>query len=185
MAGLVATILFVTLMNSSISAEDTAVEQSLAQVRAYWAEAGHQQYAMSRIRFSKLCNNLLGCGTSSFKDTEKVVTLQSYLDEISSLRTFTYADENANYRITVSPVAAVDDNPARQNFSGHLMITSTLANESTVPVLSGMAGRASPLRLRLCVGLSSGGTCGPIGNNNGGVATENISVKRLARQPSP
>jgi hypothetical protein len=183
--GLVATILFSNLMTRGMELESVAVERSLAEIRAYWAATGHHQYALSRTRRSELCDELFGCDSNDkFQDTSRVAILQSYLNEISSLRTFTYADEDSDYRITVSPVAAVDDNPLRHTFSGHLMITTSIVDEDSVPILSDFAARAAPLQLRVCVGLgSSSSNCGTISSNNGGLSSHYHSVKRLARQP--
>jgi hypothetical protein len=176
------------LINQSVYLEAASVENSLAQSRAYWATMGHFRYALSRVRHAGLCPNVGGCiSTDIFKDTDLVPALQSYLDEISALRIFTYPDENSGYTITINLTGTVDDDPTRQNFSGHLMMTSSYPTTglSLLPVLSGLAQRFTPYQIRFCTGLASvNAPCGGISTNNGGQPTGFYSVKRFYRMPS-
>ena len=188
LVGLTCTLMMSALINRSVYLEQAAVENRLAESRAYWATMGHFRYALSRARRFGLCASSGGCLPSwSSKDVDKIPVLQSYLDEIAAFRTFTYPDENAAYSIKINLTAAVDDDPARHNYSGHLMMTSSYptAGVSTLPVLSGLAQRFTPYRLRFCTGLASAyAPCGGIGNNNGGLMTGYYSVKRFYRQNS-
>jgi hypothetical protein len=172
--GLVCALLMTAIIQQSLYLEAVAVENSLAETRAYWASMGHFRYAMSRTRHAALCPNQLGCLLSNkFHDTEYVPVLQSYLDEISTLRTFTYPDENSGYFIKINVVAAPDDDPSRHTYSGHLMMTSSYptAGVSLLPILSGAAQRFSPYQFRVCTGLASNGApCGVISTNIGGRA---------------
>jgi hypothetical protein len=187
--GLTCTLMMSALINRSVYLEQAAVENRLAETRAYWAAMGHFRYALSRARHAGLCPDSLGCTpTQNIKDTDKVTAIQSYLDEIAAYRTFTYPDENAAYSIKINLTAAVDDDPLRQNFSGHLMMTSSYPTSgvSTLPVLSGLAQRFTPYQLRFCTSLISAfAACGSIlNNNNGGDPTGFYSVKRLYRMNS-
>ncbi|MCH8858716.1 MAG: hypothetical protein IID54_03955 [Proteobacteria bacterium] len=181
--GLSATFLFATLMNHTMVLEQTAVENELAEVRAYWAVRGHHNYALSRIRHSELCGKDSGCNPGDkFDDNKRAITLQAYLDEIADLRIWTYPDENANYRIGFDMEAEPDDTPGRNNHSGHLIMTSSFNDQSTLPILDNIAQRLPPVRMRLCVGMDSMSTpCGPIDSDNGGYLSENFRVKRLVR----
>jgi hypothetical protein len=186
--GLTTSLIMGALINRSVYLEAAAVENSLAETRAYWATMGHFRYALSRARHAGLCPDEEGCvPTDHFEDTELASTLQSYLNEISTLRTFTYPDENSGYTIKIDLTGAVDDDPLRQAFSGHLMMTSSYPTTgvSTLPVLSGLAQRFTPYELRFCTGLASAyAPCGEISNNNGGQPTGFYSVQRLYRMPS-
>ena len=188
LVGLTCTLMMSALINRSVYLEQAAVENRLAETRAYWATMGHFRYALSRARHAGLCPDSGGCiPTQNIKDTDKITALQSYLDEIAAFRTFTYPDENAAYSIKIDLTAAVDDDPLRQQFSGHLMMTSSYptAGVSTLPVLSGLAQRFTPYRLRFCTGLATPySACPPIANNNGGNPTGYYSVKRFYRQNS-
>ena len=138
--GLSATFLFATLMNHTMVLEQTAVENELAEVRAYWAVRGHHNYALSRIRHSELCGKSNGCNPGDrFPDNQLAETLEDYLDEIEDLRIWTYLDENSNYRIGFDMEADPDDAPNRGNHSGHLMMTSSFNDQSTLPILNNIA----------------------------------------------
>ena len=190
LVGLTCTLMMSALINRSVYLEQAAVENRLAESRAYWAAMGHFRYALSRARRFGLCPDSLGCGpTQNIKDVDKITALQSYLDEIAAYRTFTYPDENAAYSIKIALTAAVDDDPLRHvNWSGHLMMTSTYPTTgvSTLPVLSGLAQRFTPYRLRFCTSLLSAyAACGLISNNNNnGYPTGFYSVKRFYRMNS-
>jgi hypothetical protein len=188
--GLTSTLVLGALINASVYLEQTAVEDRLAELRAYWATMGHFRYALSRQRHAGLCIKSLGCTVllDTIKDTDKITALQSYLNEISALRTFTYPEENSGYTINIALTAAVDDDPTRNSFSGHLMITSSYpaAGASTLPVLLGLAQRFTPYQIRFCTSLMAAyANCGNISNNNNnGKPTGLYSVKRLYRMPS-
>jgi hypothetical protein len=189
LVGLTCTLLMSALINRSVYLEQAAVENRLAETRAYWATMGHFRYALSRARHAGLCPDSAGCmPNQTIKDTDKITALQSYLDEITAFRTFTYPDENAAYSIRISLTAAVDDDPTRQQFSGYLMMTSSYPTTgvSTLDVLSGLAQRFTPYRLRFCTSLLSAyANCGAIsGNNNNGRPTGYYSVSRFYRQNS-
>ncbi len=189
LVGLTCTLLMSALINRSVYLEQAAVENRLAETRAYWATMGHFRYALSRALHAGLCPDSTGCMPSNaIKDTDKITTLQSYLDEITAFRTFTYLDENAAYSIKIGLTAAGDDDPARQLYSGHLMITSSYptVGVSTLAVLSGLAQRFAPYQLRFCTSLlSTYANCGAVsGNNNNGRPTGYYSVKRFYRMNS-
>ena len=174
--GWLITTLFAVFMANTVFTETRAVEAQLTRLRVYWAEMGNFRYAMSRISYSGLC-----CGKQ--KDTELASTLQPYFDELSNYKTWSYPDEAAGYNFTTTDIAAADDRPGRQNFSGYIMATSVLTKSA---LISGSAGNLPLLQLRLCAGLSSPtGSCGPIGSNNGGASTPNYSINRLANLPGP
>src|ERR1700681_1230066 len=142
LVGLTCTLLMSALINRSVYLEQAAVENRLAESRAYWATMGHFRYALSRARHAGLCPDSGGCNPNqNIKDSDKITALQSYLNEIAAFRTFTYPDENAAYSIKIDLTAAVDDDPTRQIFSGHLMMTSSYPTTgvSTLDVLSGLA----------------------------------------------
>ena len=182
--GLTVTLSLSALMNHSMVLEEIAVENRLAEMRSYWAVMGHFRYAMSRTHHSYLCP--VSClGNQS--DATKVTVLQNYLNEVTALKTYSYPEEAAGYTIKIDLTAAVDDDPARHNFSGHLMISSSYPTSgvSTLEILSGLPDRFLPYQLRFCAGLAlASSTCGAIGNNNGGSATAYYSVKRLYRRNS-
>ena len=188
MIGVICSLLMVSLISNALYLEAVAVDNRLAEMRAYWATMGHFRYALSRTGHSFLCIGSGNCDAGDkAKDSEKAATLQSYLDEISAYRTFTYPEENVAYSIKINLTAAADDDPSRQNFSGHLMMTSSypILGVSTLPVLLGLATRFTPYQLRFCAGLASAAAlCGAIGSNNGGANTAFFSVKRFYRMAS-
>jgi len=179
MVGMVIAIGFAGFITSSVLVEARAVEGSLARSRAYWAQMGNFNYALSRVSKSKLCNSCLLSFNN--KDTDFAPVLQKYFNELNSYKTWSYPDESASYTITVTDTATADDTPGRQNFSGWLMATSTVSSSTLV---SGLNGHLPLMELRVCVGLlTSGSQCGNIFINNGGNATAYFSINRLTNLP--
>ena len=174
--GMVITTAFILFMTSTVMTEQRAVERSLAQSRAYWAEMGNFNYAMSRISYSKLCD---GCGKA--KDSDQATVLQAYFNELSTNKVWTYADESPNYAITTTDVAST---AGGQTFSGWLVATSAFTPSA---LLSSSAGSKLPqMQMGICVGLSGAGQkCGNLNNNNGGNTTAYFSVNQLVNLPLP
>jgi len=187
--GLIGALLMGAFINYSVFIEGAAVENQLAETRAYWAIMGHFRYGISRLRYAALCPISQGCsGNENISDTAKVTVLQSYLDEISSYRTFTYADENSGYTIKIALTASADTDPTRNAYSGYLQMAGSYptAGVSTLPVLAGLAQRFAPLQLRFCTSLVSAfQACGGVANNNNnGNPTGYYSVRSLFRTQS-
>jgi hypothetical protein len=187
--GLIGALLMGAFINYSVFIEQAAVENQLAETRAYWAILGHFRYAISRQRHSGLCPDSLGCAANqNVKDVDKVPVLQSYLDEISAYRTLAYPEENSGYSIKINLTASADTDPTRHTFSGYMTMAGTYptVGVSSLPVLSGLAQRFAPLEMRLCTSLVSAyAACGGIANNNNnGHPTGYYSVRRLFRTQS-
>lgn len=179
MVGLVISLAFGLFMGSTVTSEQRAVEESLARSRAYWAQMGNHNYALSRIAASRLCN---GCSwIFGIRDTDKVPFLQAYYNELSDYQTWTYLDEAAGYSITTTTTAAVDEDPDRHSYSGWLKAAPAYTTSALVGASS---GKLPLMELRLCVGLLfAGAECGDIDDNNGGYATSYYSVNRLTNLP--
>jgi hypothetical protein len=180
MVGLVITIGLAGFITSAVLVEARAVEGSLARSRAYWAEMGNFNYALSRISKSKFCSSCIVPNTN-VKDVTLAVNLQAYFNELTNLKTWTYPDESASYTITTTDTAAADNTAGRQQFSGWLMATSAYSSSSLV---SGLNNHLPVMELRLCVGLSNANSqCGNLGNYNGGYTTAYFSINRLTNLP--
>jgi Tfp pilus assembly protein PilX len=180
MVGLVITIGFAGFITSSVLVEARAVEGSLARSRAYWAEMGNFNYALSRISKSKFCSSCILPNTN-IKDVNMAVNLQAYFNELTNQKTWTYPDESTSYTITITDTAAADNTAGRQQFSGWIMATSAYSSSSLV---SGLNSHLPVMELRLCVGLfNSGSQCGNISSNNGGYTTAYFSINRLTNLP--
>ncbi len=180
MVGLVITIGLAGFITSSVLVEARAVEGSLARSRAYWAEMGNFNYAMSRISKSKFCSSCILPNTN-IKDTVLAANLQAYFNELTNVKTWTYPDESSSYTITTTDTAAADNTPGRQQFSGWLMATSGYSSSSLV---SGLNSHLPVMELRLCVGLLTASShCGNISSNNGGWTTAYFSINRLTNLP--
>src|ERR1700761_5674500 len=180
MVGTIVAIGFAGIITSSVLVEQRAVEGSLARSRAYWAEMGNFNYALSRISKSKFCSSCL-FPNNNVKDINLAVNLQAYFNELSNLKTWTYPDESASYTITTADTAAADNTPGRQNFSGWLMATSSYSSSSLV---AGLSSHLPLMELRLCVGLGNTNShCGNLNSNNGGNTTAYFSINRLTNLP--
>ena len=62
--GLVISMMLGLFLSSTVLVEQRAVESELAKARAYWAEMGDFNYALSRISYSSLCNSA-SCGANT------------------------------------------------------------------------------------------------------------------------
>jgi hypothetical protein len=94
-------------------AEYRATEDSLLEVRAYWASMGQAAYVLSRTAQSGACNG--ACPAPPAKggnppDYQKAA--QAYLEEITSgpagLQTWLYPDVSANYCFTLQQTVVTD-----------------------------------------------------------------------------
>ena len=180
MVGTIVAIGFAGIVTSSVLVEQRAVEGSLARSRAYWAEMGNFNYALSRISKSKFCSSCI-LPNNNIQDVNLAVNLQAYFNELSNQKTWTYPDESASYTITTTDTAAADNTPGRQNFSGWLMATSSYSSSSLV---AGLNNHLPLMELRLCVGLGNANShCGNLNNNNGGNTTAYFSINRLTNLP--
>lgn len=180
MVGLVITIGLAGFITSGVLVEARAVEASLARSRAYWAEMGNFNYALSRISKSKFCSSCL-IPNFNIKDTVMAANLQAYFNELNNVKTWTYPDESSSYTITTTDTAAADSTPGRQQFSGWLMATSAYSSSALV---SGLNSHLPVMELRLCVGLLTAGShCGNLSSNNGGLTTAYFSINRLTNLP--
>jgi hypothetical protein len=180
MVGTIIAIGFAGIVTSSVLVEQRAVEGSLARSRAYWAEMGNFNYALSRISKSKFCSSCVVPNTN-IKDTVMATNLQAYFNELGNLKTWSYPDESASYTITTTDTAAADNTPGRQLFSGWLMATSSYSSSS---VVAGLNSHLPVMELRLCVGLGNTNShCGNLNNNNGGNTTAYFSIDRLSNLP--
>jgi hypothetical protein len=169
--GLVITTAFVAFMESTVVVEERAVEAELAKSRAYWAEMGNFNYALSRVSFSQLCNP---CGKS--KDSALAPVLQAYFDELSNNKLWTYPDDT----ITTTTTAAT---AGGQTYSGWLTATSTYTSSALV---ASSSGKLPQMKLGVCVGLLiQGAKCGGFLNYNGGSTSAYFSINQLANLPQP
>src|SRR3954470_14165480 len=96
MVGTIIAIGFAGIVTSSVLVEARAVEGSLARSRAYWAEMGNFNYALSRISKSKFCSSCL-LPNFNVKDITLAVNLQAYFNELGNAKTWTYPDESSSY----------------------------------------------------------------------------------------
>jgi len=180
MVGLVITIGFAGFITSGVLVEARAVEGSLARSRAYWAEMGNFNYALSRISKSKFCSSCL-LPNFNIKDTVIATNLQAYFNELTNVKTWTYPDESSSYTITTTDTAAADNTAGRHQYSGWLMATSAYSSSSLV---SGLNSHLPVMELRFCVGLANTNShCGNLSSNNGGDTTAYFSINRLTNLP--
>lgn len=175
--GLVVSMLLATFLSSSVLVEERAVEAELARSRAYWAQMGAFNYALSRISYSQLCT--LICGSNK-KDSDLAPILAAYLFELNNNRNWSYADEAASYSFSLSNTVAPDDDPTRQTYSGWLMVGTTTTASS---LLTSSSGSLPKMELRLCVGVDDHMKCKDIDKNNGGNNTKYFAINRLTNLP--
>ena len=184
MLGSLATFMAGALMQHGMVAEKEAVARSLAETRAYWAAMGHISYAMSRISKQGGCREDLYLGNCG-PDTSKAGTAQAYLDEISSLRNWTYPDVNSDYYINLSLTAA-PAGQGGQTKSGYVSISATFptSGQSPLPVLNGLSNRLRPVVLIYCTMGDADDPCNAPTNNYTGSQTSPYNrMYRLSRPP--
>jgi hypothetical protein len=180
LVGLVISMGFAMFLSSTVLVEQRAVEASLARSRAYWAEMGHIHYAMSRISLSRLCNSC-GFTQNNITDVNASAIIQSYINELNAIKTWTYPEESSSYSLTITETVAPDEDPTRHVYSGWLKMTSSYTASS---VLAGLDNHLPLMELRLCVGRGNAGAkCGNINNDNAGTGTAYFWITRLTNLP--
>jgi len=135
--GLVA-VLVVLSLTGPLVAESRAVEDSLAQVRGYWAAMGLNNYALSRIMQSGGCSG--NCGQPSLAGV-----VQGYLNEIATgstgVETWMYPDLGPNYAFAVKPTATLDTSTAN---AGEILIQTIFGPCGAPPPKGGTPPCPSP-----------------------------------------
>ena len=95
------TMLLVLSITGRVVSEARAVNDSLTQVRAYWAAQGLSNYILSRAMGSGVC-------PASCAPSAPTAPLQSYLAEISPAAIWLYPEVSPEYRIGTNPTVTVD-----------------------------------------------------------------------------
>lgn len=104
-----------------------AVEDSVAQTRAYWAAMGFNSYVLSRTMVSGACGK--GC-TGAQDDISGQSS--SYLKEISDLQAWYYMDNGPNYSIQLKSIVC-QDNAAPIGSVGEVVIKTTFSGNAGPP----------------------------------------------------
>ena len=182
--GSVATFIAGAVIHQGTVAEREAVAQSLARTRAYWAAVGHISYALSRIRQNGSCVEAWVPAAACGPDESKAMTAQIYLNEIASLRTWTYPDVNSDYYINVSLSA---DDWGSASKSGYLKLTASFptTGQSPLPVLNGLSNRLRSVELIYCVAPDEDDLCNnlPHQNMTGSNSSPYTRIYRMSRPP--
>jgi len=148
----------------AIVVEHQGIDDSLLEVRAYWAAKGHLNYALSRTMFAGGCVGAGPCG-----ENPDVVSLPTaYLQDIACYRAWSYP-ELANYQFVLMPTVANDPNaPAKQ--VGEILIRVTFAQSGIAPAgcswgsstptqaLSALT-HVRPVEFRYCLTNDAGNKC--------------------------
>lgn len=160
-------IMFVTSLAGRFVVEYRQVDDSLADVRAYWAAMAFNNYALSRTAQSGQCSS------SSCADTTVTGIQQGYLGELQFLLPWEYPDVGTYYQFYATPTASIDP-LAPSGHTDDLLIKSTFA---TCPVGSTCSAPGSgspptpvqalrslllarPVEFRYCLIAPSATTCG-------------------------
>ena len=160
--------------------EYRATDDSLAQVRAYWAARGMTSYVLSRTMASGACPgpaNTACTGTSNYAGQAN-----TYLQEIKDFQTWSYPDVSYYYNFALKPTTAADA-LAPSGRLGEVEIKTTFAAAPAPPPIPGAgppppggivldalrnfsAGLVRPLDARYCVVSSQYSGCGGGGGSD-------------------
>lgn len=125
-----------TLINHFAVQEARAIEQQLADIRAYWAMMGHVNYALSRA--SNKHNSLCG-GATCADDAARATAFNSLFTELvtsASVRTWTYGEyAGGSYSFNVQ--AAMPDVGA-SNVDGKLRLHMSIPAVGAFESISGL-----------------------------------------------
>lgn len=122
-----------TLINHFAVQEARAIEQQLADIRAYWAMMGHVNYALSRA--SNNHNSLCG-GVTCADDAARATAFNSLFTELGSARRWTYSEYGATtYYFDVQ--AAID---ADVTTDGKLRLHMNIPAVGALESLTGLRG---------------------------------------------
>jgi hypothetical protein len=182
--GFVAALVMAGVLTAAVPREARAVDQKLADIRAYWLAQGHFRYAFSRIRQDYLCSDADGVctGDQSQQDSDMAMVLNDYLNDITALRHMTYREESAGYWIDVGATALINPSATHAKSQYLMMRSSFPGTQSTLPTLAGIAQRAIPLEIRFCVHMTNWtDPCGSFSTNNfGGTLNGYYRITQIA-----
>ena len=130
-SGLAAMVMAVLL--GRVVTEYRAVEDSLAQTRAYWAAMGFNNYVLSRTLVGGACTGKAGCTPGVADDSPQANT---YLNEISDMQDWYYVDVSGSYFIQLNSKVCQDPT-APPSALGEIVIKTTFSG-------NGGAGPAVP-----------------------------------------
>jgi hypothetical protein len=159
MIGLVA-VLAVSSLAGRVVTEHRAVEDSLAQLRLYWAGMGHANYLLSRTMQVGPCG---GAKTCSYGAGDFLRRGTWMLDEVTGLRNWRYPETGAAYAFTLAPV--LSENPAAK---GRWRVGIAFGRPAGAVEALRVAARTPSLELAYllldqdgssCIASSSGETC--------------------------
>ena len=117
--------LVVAVLLGRVVTEYRAVEDSLAQARAYWAAMGFNNYVLSRTLVGGACTGKAGCTAMTADDSPQA---NSYLQEIADMQDWYYVDVSTSYFIQLksqvcqdknAPVGALGEIVIKTSFSGN------------------------------------------------------------------
>ena len=135
-SGLAATVMAVLV--GRVVVEHHAVEDSIAQTRAYWAAMGFNNYALSRTAISGACKPLCTTTTKDYSPVQK-----GYLNEIADMQNWYYLDVGTSYIVQLAtqvcqdayaPTATVGEIVIKTSFSGNSGPNPPMPPCPTVPV---------------------------------------------------
>ncbi|MGI4797090.1 MAG: hypothetical protein ACRYG8_24165 [Janthinobacterium lividum] len=112
------------------------IDDSLAQVRAYWAARGELSYVLSRTMVSGACGAKVGVicsGTADYTAQPK-----EFLTEIKDLQTWSYPDVSYYYNFNLVPTVSVDA-LAPAGRLGEIEIKTTFSPAPPPPPIPGAA----------------------------------------------
>ena len=171
MFGALTSLVALSLMDRYV-VEYRATNDSLAQVRAYWAARGMVSYALSRTMAGGACTGAGSCGNGS----NYAGVANSYLNEIKDFQTWSYPDVSYYYNFALKPATAADP-LAPSGRLGEVEIKTTFAAAPAPPAIPGAgppppggivldalrnfsAGLVRPVDARYCVVASPSSGCG-------------------------
>lgn len=110
-----------------IVVEYRAVEDSVAQTRAYWAAMGFSNYVLSRTLIGGACPK----GGCTGSQTDLSAQAGAYLQEIADLQDWYYLDNGPNYFIQLTSTVC-QDNSAPAGSSGEVVVKTAFSGNGGV-----------------------------------------------------
>ena len=127
--------------------EQRAVARSLAEVRAYWAAQGINNYVLSRTMQMGDCGAAGNCGNATV-----LAAQQGYANEIADLKAWRYPDVSTAYQFKMTSIVSQDAvSGAQEMLIRTTFAPPTLAAGVAVPeALTSMAS-VRPVEFRYCL----------------------------------
>ncbi len=185
--GSIATLGTVLLFQGTSLMEQRAIEENLAQSRAYWAAMGAFNYVLSRANQDGACAcdfDTTTCPNPSGQcssDLDRVYTFSVFRDELGTPYSLEHEYLDGDYTMNVT-LDIQNDEDGSSSDNGHLKMVATISSVGTHRFLSSIADRLHVWEMGFCID-TGGANCPAVTDDLAPTETTGLThIKYVRRQ---